>query len=132
VNIIVDASLPVAAVADAGPDGRWATAVLSQSGLAAPHMMPAEVTNVLRRLEVAGRMSRLEAGLGAQDVLLVDIELLPFAPFAPRVWELRMNLTSYDAWYVAVAETFDVPLATLDRRLAASPGPRCRFLLPPG
>ncbi|HET9768304.1 MAG TPA: type II toxin-antitoxin system VapC family toxin [Thermoanaerobaculia bacterium] len=130
-NVVVDASLPVAVLTDAGPDGRWATVVLSQSGLAAPHMMPVEVTNVLRRRELAGRLSRLEAGAGARDVLLLDVELLPFAPFAPRVWELRTNLTSYDAWYVAVAETFDVPLATLDRRLAASPGPRCRFLLPP-
>lgn len=56
---------------------------------------------------------------------------VPFAPFAERVWELRANVTSYDAWYVAVAEQFDLPLATLDRRLARSAGPRCRFLLPP-
>ena len=130
-NIVVDASLPVAVLTDAGPDGRWATAVLSQGGLAAPHLMPAEVTNALRRLERAGRLSRLQAGAGAQDVRLLDVDLLPFAPFAPRVWELRTNLTSYDAWYVAIAEAFELPLATLDRRLATSPGPRCRFLLPP-
>jgi predicted nucleic acid-binding protein len=54
-----------------------------------------------------------------------------FSPFAARAWELRSKVTSYDAWYVAVAEELDLSLATLDRRLAAASGPRCRFLLPP-
>jgi predicted nucleic acid-binding protein len=56
--------------------------------------------------------------------------LLPYAPFAGRVWELADNLSPYDAWYIAVAESFDVPLATLDLRLARSPGPRCAFHTP--
>lgn len=60
----------------------------------------------------------------------LDLELLPFAPFAERVRELRANVTSYDAWYVAVAEAVDLPLATLDRRLAQADGARCRFLAP--
>jgi hypothetical protein len=51
--------------------------------------------------------------------------------FAQPVWELRANVTSYDAWYVAVAEQCDLPLATLDQRLARATGPRCRFHLPP-
>jgi predicted nucleic acid-binding protein len=55
---------------------------------------------------------------------------VPFAPFAERVWELRRNITSYDAWYVAVAEAFDLPLATLDRRLSRASEPSCRFLTP--
>lgn len=65
------------------------------------------------------------------DASLLVAQLVPFTPFAERVWELRANVTSYDAWYVAVAEQFDLPLATLDRRLAKATGPRCRFLLPP-
>lgn len=56
--------------------------------------------------------------------------LVPFEPFAERVWELRRNVTSYDAWYVAVAEAFRLPLATLDRRLSRASGPSCRFRLP--
>jgi predicted nucleic acid-binding protein len=62
---------------------------------------------------------------------MIELELVPFGPFAERVWELRSNVTSYDAWYVAVAEELDLPLATLDRPLAAASGPRCQFLLPP-
>src|SRR6185295_10430971 len=65
-----------------------------------------------------------------QDLLMIELELVPFGPFAERVWELRSHVTSYDAWSIAVAEELDLPLATLDRPLAAAPGPRCRFLLP--
>lgn len=55
------------------------------------------------------------------------MELFPYAPFASRVWELREDVTCYDAWYVAIAEALSAPLATLDARLANAPGPRCRF-----
>ena len=65
------------------------------------------------------------------DLLGRDISLYPFAPFADRVWELRRNLTSYDAWYVAIAEFLDCPLVTLDRRLARAPGLSCRIVVPP-
>jgi len=90
-----------------------------------------EATNLLRRLERAGELSRMEAASAARDLLQLDLELMPFSPFAERVWDLRSNVTSYDAWYVAVAEGCDLPLATLDRHLARATGPRCRFLLPP-
>jgi predicted nucleic acid-binding protein len=58
----------------------------------------------------------------------LEIQLFPFEPFSNRIWELRHSLTSYDVWYVAVAEALSLPLATLDRRLAH--GPSCEFLLP--
>ena len=60
------------------------------------------------------------------------MELFPFAPFAERVWALRENLTSYDAWYVALAEVLDCPLVTLDRRLSRASGPVCEIIAPPG
>jgi predicted nucleic acid-binding protein len=59
------------------------------------------------------------------------VALFPYRPFADRIWELRDTVTSYDAWYVALAESLDAPLATLDRRLAGAHGPICRFSLPP-
>ena len=62
----------------------------------------------------------------------LDIELFPFGPFAERIWNLRHTVTSYDAWYVAVAEGLEFPLATLDDRLAQSKGPQCAFLLATG
>jgi predicted nucleic acid-binding protein len=131
VSAVVDASLLVAALVDAGAEGEWAEEVLRTGGLVAPHLALVEAANILRRLELAGRLGQLEAGIAARDLVLLDLELVPFDPFADRVWELRKNVTCYDAWYVAMAEALDLPLATLDRRLAAASGPRCRFLLPP-
>jgi len=131
VSAVVDASLLVAATSDAGAGGRWAEDIVSAGGLIAPHLALVEATNILRRFELEGRLSRMEAGAAARDLLLFDLELVPFTPFAERAWELRANVTSYDAWYVAVAEQLDLPLATLDGRLARATGPRCRFLLPP-
>ena len=59
----------------------------------------------------------------------LEIELFPFEPFAERIWDLRRTVTSYDAWYVAVAEVLGFPLATLDERLIKANGPKCKFLM---
>jgi predicted nucleic acid-binding protein len=130
VSVVVDASVLVAAATDAGAEGRWAEEMLAAGVLVVPHLAPVEASNVLRRLELGKRLGRLEAGEALRDLMRLDLQLVPFAPFAQRVWDLRFSVNSYDAWYVAVAEEFDLPLATLDRRLAAADGPRCRFLLP--
>lgn len=129
--MVIDASAAVAAVADSGADGQWAEALLTDGALAAPHLFSAEAANILRRLALAGTLTAEEASLAHADLLDTRAELFPYAPFARRIWELRENVTCYDAWYVAIAEALDAPLATLDRRLAQAPGPRCRFLLPP-
>ncbi len=120
-TIVVDASVVVAALVDAGPDGRWAEEILAANDLVAPHLMPVEVANILRRAELSAEISSEVAALAHADLLRLAVELVGYEPYAPRVWELRSNLTAYDAWYVAVAERLGVPLATLDRRLAASP-----------
>ena len=126
---VVDASVLVAATVDGGPEGLWAESVLGEPLLAAPSLVLAETSNILRRLEAAGKLTTLDATAAQADLLRLDIQLFPFEPVAERVWQLRPNLTCYDAWYVAVAETLDLPLATLDERLARAPGPTCRFLL---
>lgn len=127
---MVDSSVLVAAAIDQGSEGRWAEGVLESSPLVAPHLAIVEATNILRRLEQAGRLTPGEAGAARQDLLSLDLTLFPFEPFADRVWELRSNLTSYDAWYVALAEAMETPLATLDRHLARASGPRCAFRTP--
>ena len=127
--IVIDASVVLAASVDDPMHGDWAVEILHESG-AAPHALPAEVSNVLRRLEASGQVDRRTAAAALNDVVGADIELWPFAPFAKRVWELRGAVTAYDAWYVALAEALELPLATLDRRLAAANGPRCEFVVP--
>ena len=129
-SVVVDASLLVAATTDSGSEGTWAEEILAQSEIVAPHLVLVEATNILRRLERSREISPLEAIVAQRDLMRLAIDLLPFEPFAERVWELRRNVTSYDAWYVAIAEAFHLPLATLDRRLARAPGPSCRFLTP--
>ncbi len=129
-TLIVDASVTVAALVDDGPDGRWAEHRLAGATLAAPHLMPVEAANILRRAALTGDISQDVAALAHTDLLRLRVELLPYAPVAERVWELREAVTAYDAWYVALAEALDAPLATLDRRLSRAPGPRCAFLTP--
>jgi predicted nucleic acid-binding protein len=128
--VVVDASVLVAATCDSGLEGVWAEAILEAGDLAAPHLALVEAANVLRRLEQSKHLTRLEATAAHEDLSRLDIDLLPYAPFADRVWELRANLTAYDAWYVAIAEMAELPLATIDRRLARAAGPTCRFLTP--
>lgn len=129
-SLVVDASFLVALLGSRGADGRWAEEIVVAGDLVAPHLVVIEATNILRRLESHGKLTPFEARVASRELLQLDLELVPFAPFAERVWQLRANLTSYDALYVAVAEEFSLPLATLDRRLARAPGPRCRFLTP--
>lgn len=128
--MVVDASVIVAALIYSGPHGDWAEGVLAGGRPQAPEPLLAEVTNVLRRLERAKIISRSEANAAHDDLMQLDIELFPFAPFANRIWELRHNLTSYDAWYVALAEALGLPLATLDEPLSNSKGVACNFLTP--
>jgi len=128
---VVDASVIVAALVDDGPAGRWAEALVAGQPLAAPHLMPVEAANILRRAALAGDLSDDIASLAHADLVALPAELFPYEPFATRIWELRGAVTAYDAWYVALAESLAVPLATLDGRLARAPGPRCRFLGPP-
>jgi predicted nucleic acid-binding protein len=131
VTVVIDASVVVAALADGGPVGTWSEVLLASTPLAAPHLMPAEVSNVLRRLVERSELSADVAALAHGDLLDLRVELFAYEPFGERVWELRGNLSSYDAWYVALAEALDAPLATLDARLQRAPGVRCQVLSPP-
>jgi len=130
VSVVVDASVLVAALVDTGPQGAWAEGILAGGDLHAPELARVEATNILRRLERAKEITTPEANAAHEDLMQLSLELLSFEPFADRVWELRHTITSYDAWYVAVAEALSLPLATLDERLAKAKGVACGFLTP--
>jgi predicted nucleic acid-binding protein len=127
-SVVVDSSVLVAALVDTGPHGTWAEEVLSSGSLHAPELARVEATNILRRLEMARQLTTAEANAAHDDLMQLNVELFPFDPFADRIWELRHSVTSYDAWYVALAEALRLPLATLDRRLPLAKGVSCRFL----
>jgi predicted nucleic acid-binding protein len=129
--VIVDASVVVAGFLGQPGVDRWARTLLGQAGLAAPHLMPAEVCHSLRRHALgSSAAAQVVAQVAMVDLLGMRVELHPFEPFAERVWELRGSVSAYDAWYVALAEALDVPLATLDARLSRAQGPRCAFVVP--
>ena len=128
---VVDASVVVAALVDLGPEGAWSEQTLVEGSLIAPELVLVESSNVLRRLERSREISEIEAALANASLLHLELELFPFAPFADRVWALRENLTCYDAWYVAIAEAFECPLVTLDRKLSRASGPMCEIVTLP-
>jgi predicted nucleic acid-binding protein len=129
--LVVDATLVAAALVDGGPVGAWADGLLGLSVLLAPHLMPVEVASILRRAALHGDISFDTAAMAHADLLSLRVQLFPYTPFADRVWDLRQNVTAYDAWYVALAEALDADLATVDLHLARASGPRCRFRTPP-
>lgn len=130
-TLVVDASVVVAALVDDGATGRWAEGVLLSDDLAAPHLMPVEAANILRRASLHGEVTSDTASLAHGDLQDLRVGLFPYGASADRAWELRENLTSYDAWYVALAEMLEASVATLDQRLARASGPRCPFIVPP-
>ena len=130
-TLVVDASALVAALAESRPEGRWAESLIATDDLAAPDFVLVEATNSLRQLEVSGELSRSQADASRRDVLRVNLQLFRFAPFADRVWELRHNVASYDATYIALAEWLGCPIVTLDLRLSRASGPTCEILTPP-
>jgi predicted nucleic acid-binding protein len=71
-----------------------------------------------------------QAAQAHADLLALAIESWPYELLAARAWELRRNLSSYVASYVALAELIGVTLVTLDRRIACAPGPRCAVATP--
>ena len=129
-SVVVDSSVLVAALVDSGPNGIWAEEVLSRGSLLAPELARVEATNILRRLELAKQLTTPEANAAHEDLMQLDLEVYSFEPFAERIWELRHTVTSYDAWYVALAEALGLPLATLDGRLSRAKGVNCKFLTP--
>lgn len=130
-TLVIDASVVVAALIDDGPHGRWAESMLAAGPLAAPHLMPVEAANILRRACRAGTLSADSAQLAHADLLRLRVVLFSYEPVAERVWDLRHAVTTYDGCYVALAEALDAPLATIDLRLSRAPGPRCVFRTPP-
>ncbi len=115
---------------DEGPDGQWVTNAIAGADLAAPQLVSFECANIIRRLELAERVSADQAAQAHADMLELAIECWPYELVASRVWELRQNLSSYDASYVALAELTDTTLVTLDRRIRGAPHLRCTVATP--
>ena len=123
--VVIDATVLVVALADDGPDGDGVRQRLRGEHLAAPELIDLEVLSVLHRSERGDGLNARRSTLAVLDLSDLPLHRVPPLPLVRRCWELRGNVTAYDAAYVAVAETLGVPLLTGDRRLAAAPGLSC-------
>jgi predicted nucleic acid-binding protein len=92
--------------------------------LHSPHLLDVEVAQVVRRLAAQGVVSAERGRQALEDLADLDLARHPHEVLLPAIWQLRENLTAYDAAYVALAEALDAPLLTLDARLAGAPGHR--------
>src|ERR1700726_769951 len=90
--------------------------------LHAPHLLDVEVAQVVRRYAANGEIDVERGRMALDDLVDLPLHRYPHDLFLPRVWDLRNNITAYDAMYVALAEMLDAPLITRDKRLAASTG----------
>jgi predicted nucleic acid-binding protein len=128
--IVVDASVLATALSDDGLDGERLRARLdAESVFCAPEIVDLEVAMAWRRRLNAGWLDENGAQQALNDLAALNLVRAPHLPLMPRIWELRDNLTPYDAAYVALAETLDVKLLTADAGSTRAPGLRCEVEL---
>ena len=111
-----------------GSDQTLATAiarVLDGRPVVVPELLDLEAVSAIRRLARAGAIDDAVAGRAVRALADLPFERAPHAPLIPRIWELRDNVSPYDAAYVALAETLGASLLTTDARLSRAPGLRC-------
>jgi predicted nucleic acid-binding protein len=124
--IVIDASVLANMVADDGPEGIRARAELEKAGAAsAPDLVDVETVAVLRKRWLARTITDERFSSAIDDLADLAIERYPTLPLMRRAYELRANVTAYDAAYVALAEGLDCVLVTADTRLAGAPGLTC-------
>lgn len=123
--IVVDASVLAPALADDGADGDRVRERLRGEQLTAPELIDLEVVSTLRRAARAGRLGDRRSGQVLTDLAALPLRRVPHLPLLSRIWELRDNLTAYDAAYVALAEALNTLLLTADGPLGRASGVRC-------
>jgi predicted nucleic acid-binding protein len=127
--IVVDASVLATALGDDGDDGRRARDRLTGERLSAPELIDLEVASVFRRLCAAMQLDPARAAQALTDLEALRLHRVPHRPLIRRCWELRHNVTVYDAAYIALAEILDATLVTADQHLTNAPGATCAFEL---
>ena len=120
--IVVDTSAVIGVLAGQPRVARLVDRVIDDGDLHAPHLIDVEFQHALRRLVVAGAISDDRAADARMDFADLTIVRYPHVSLADRMWELRHNVTAYDAAFLALAEALGAPLVTCDARLARAPG----------
>ena len=121
--IAVDASAVLEVLLGTDRGARIGDRLLSRGeSLHAPHLLDVEVAQVLRRYAAAGDLTSARGLQALRDLADFPIHRYSHDVLLPRIWELRHNVTAYDAAYLALAEALPAPLVSCDGRLAAAPG----------
>lgn len=127
--IVVDASILAPALADDESDGDLVRARLQGEQLAAPELIDLEVISTLRRAARAGQLDDRRSSQALTDLAALPLKRVPHLPLLSRIWELRENLTAYDAAYMALAEALGALFLTADGPLTRAPGVHCEVEL---
>lgn len=118
--IVVDSSALLSAVIQQPRNGELVARLSQDADLHAPHLIDVEMLHALRRLVARRQLTEERAADARLDLADLVLVRYPHQPLADRIWELRHNLTAYDATFVALSEALSVPLITCDSRLASA------------
>ncbi|HEY4810303.1 MAG TPA: type II toxin-antitoxin system VapC family toxin [Solirubrobacteraceae bacterium] len=120
--LVADTSAVLEAIAARDPAPGLVERLAEDGDLHAPHLIDTELLHALRRMSIAGQISDERAEDARSDFAELALVRYRHQPLNDRVWELRHNVTAYDATFIALAETLSAPLITCDARLASAPG----------
>ncbi len=125
--IVADASAVISALLNAGA----ARELLGRERVQVPHLVDAEVASALRRVTSTGVLTPDEGWAALDTWRRLGVTRHPVVGLLDRMWQLRENVTAYDAAHVALAEALDCPVVTADARLSRAPGLRCTVTVVP-
>jgi len=125
--IVVDASAAVSALLNAGQ----ARSVVATEQIHVPHLVDTEVASALRRQVASGALTPNDAWTALDTWRRLGVMRHPVVGLLDRIWQLRDNMSSYDASYIALAETLGCTVLTADARLSRAPGARCSITVVP-
>lgn len=122
--IVADTSAILAVLSADPPDPKLRQRLGDDGDLHVPHLLDVELLHALRRLVATGDLTEQRATAVRADFAQLALTRYPHHPLAGRMWELRHNLTTYDATFITLSEVLDVPLVTCDARVASAPDHR--------
>ena len=131
--IVLDASAVVDLLLERGERGAWVERrLVREDVVAAPHLIDLEVASAIRRRELAGELGSARGRASLGDFAMMPLRRYPASALLDRIWQLRPNLTAYDAAYVALAEALEAPLVTMDGGIGRSVGHGAKIEAFPG
>lgn len=128
--LVLDASVLLEVLLQTETGMRWRDRILQpDESLHAPHLIDIEIMSALRRWTIRGELSTPAAQQASAHLSSVRMSRYGHLLLLPRIWQLRANITAYDAAYIALAETIAAPLVTCDAKLARTRGHSAQIML---